>query len=79
MNRAAADTDGAIVMYFSLHPLKGPSVANNETVPSQATLSMFSEQYSLTSKRSGAAATLVGKGIGGTRVKTVGWAGGNWA
>ncbi len=53
------------------------SVANNVAFPLQSTVSMFSEQYSLTSKRSGAAATPVGKGI--VKTKGVGWDGGNWA
>jgi hypothetical protein len=73
VNPAFSDTNGAIVMYFSRQEPGSPGiVANNETVPSQATLSILSVQNSLTSKRSGAAVTLVGKGIEGTRVKEVG-------
>jgi hypothetical protein len=73
------DCDGAIVMYFSRQEPNPGIVANNETLPSQATVSMFSEQNSLTSKRSGAAATPVGKGGIPPTVKGLGWEGGNWA
>ena len=59
---AAADVDGTRAMYFSRQEPNPGIVANNEAFPLQSTLSMFSEQNSLTSKRSGAAATPVGKG-----------------
>ena len=48
-------------VFFPAEPNPG-IVANNVAFPLQSILSMFSEQYSLTSKRSGAAATPVGKG-----------------
>jgi hypothetical protein len=56
------DCAEAIVMYFSRQEPNPGNVANNEAVPLQSTLSMFSLQNSVTSKRSGAAATPVGKG-----------------
>ena len=62
VNPAAADCDGAIAMYFSRQEPNPGNVANTVAFPLQSILSMFSEQYSLTSKRSGAAATPVGKG-----------------
>jgi hypothetical protein len=62
VNPAAEDCDGAIVMYFSRQEPNPGNIANSEAFPLQSSLSMFSEQYSLTSKRSGAAATPVGKG-----------------
>jgi hypothetical protein len=49
-------------MYFSRQEPNPGSIANSVAFPLQSILSMFSEQYSLTSKRSGAAATPVGKG-----------------
>jgi len=77
VNPAAADCAGAIAMYFSWQEPNPGSVANNVANPLQSILRMFSEQYSLTSKRSGAAAALVGKGT--VKTKGVGWDGGNWA
>src|SRR5947208_1382369 len=71
VNPAAADCDGAIAMYFSRHEPNPGIVANNETVPSQATVSMLSVQYSLTSRLVCEAATPVAKG---TEVKKVGLA-----
>jgi hypothetical protein len=62
MNPAAVDTDGAIAMYFSRQEPNPGNVANTEAFPLQSTVAMFSEQNSVTSKRSGAAATPVGKG-----------------
>src|SRR5439155_20650724 len=56
------DCAEAIVMYFSRQEPNPGNVANNEAVPLQSSVAMFSLQYSLTSKRSGAAATPVGKG-----------------
>ena len=49
-------------MYFSRQEPNPGIVANIVAFPLQSTLSTFSEQYSLTSKRSGEAATPVGKG-----------------
>ena len=49
-------------MYFSRQEPNPGKVANNETVPWQSIVSMSSVQNSLTSKRSGEAATPVGKG-----------------
>src|SRR5439155_16341520 len=71
VNPAAADCDGAIAMYFSRQEPNPGIVANNETVPSQATVSMLSVQYSLTNRSVREAATPVGKG---TLVKKVGLA-----
>src|SRR5436309_12927881 len=48
VNPAAADCDGAIAMHLSRQEPNPGSVANNETVPSQSTVSMFSVQHSLT-------------------------------
>jgi hypothetical protein len=56
------DVDGTTAMYFSRQEPNPGIVANNVAFALQSTLSMFSVQYSLTRKRSGEAATPVGKG-----------------
>jgi hypothetical protein len=57
-----AEVNGATAMYFSRQEPNPGITANTEAFPLQSTLSMFSEQYSLTRKRSGEAATPVGNG-----------------
>jgi hypothetical protein len=56
------DDNGATAMYFSRQEPNPGITANTAAFALQSTLSMFSEQYSLTRKRSGEAATPVGKG-----------------
>jgi hypothetical protein len=59
---ALADTNGAIVMYFSPQPLPPGSVANIETFPRQSILSIFRPQYSVANTSVVVAATPMGAG-----------------
>src|SRR6516225_8515523 len=63
VNPAPAAWFGATAMYFSRQEPNPGSVLVDTIAPLEAIVSTSSEQYGATSKRSGAAATPVGKGI----------------